>query len=399
MKSVNQNNKDIEKKIKNDLEYTLPPLQIIGDRTLKLLFNGIPLAIVASTTLLTFAGLYTKAGVDVPYLTGGLAIVFSILFTRNLFEQFPQILLMLWRRKILCPRQKDDSSGHDFPSQTTEKIFLEFVQAIPKRMNSVVGSIFGVFGAIITGWIIWLLDTDLLQEIYFNITNPFSWYGTLLLVRLTFLITGFVGGIIGWRILVIADTVSKFGRIFDFDLQINHPDGCGGLEPIGDLCLKLAYVISPFPILLGLWLVFINSFDIRFLRMAPENLSSLSSTIVFLTIPTATLCLFMFFLPLGSVHAAMLRAKSKLQIKLDSISQEIHQLSSNLLTKANSLAPQRGASLEEKIVFLKRVYAQNSQIPTWPYRSTHLWGLISTQIVPSLGVISSIVGFIQGFSK
>jgi hypothetical protein len=399
MKSANQNNNDTEKQIKRELEYTLPPLQIIGNPTLKLLFNVIPLAIVASTTLLTFAGLYTKSGVDVPYLTGGLAIVFSILFARNLFEQFPQILLMLWRRKILCPKQKDDSSGDDFLSQTTYKIFLEFVQAIPKRMNSIVGLICGIIGAIITGWLIWLLDTDLLQDIYFNMTTPFSWYGTLLLVRLTFLITGFVGGIIGWRILVIADTVSKFGRIFDFDLQINHPDGCGGLEPIGDLCLKLAYVISPFPVLLGLWLVFINSFDIRFLRMAPENISSLSFTIVFLTIPTATVCLFMFFLPLGSVHTAMLRAKSRLQIKLDSISQEIHQLSSNLLTKANSLAPQRGTSLEEKIVFLKRVYAQNSQIPTWPYRSTHIWGLISTQIVPALGVISSIIGFIQGFRR
>jgi hypothetical protein len=133
--------------------------------------------------------------------------------------------------------------------------------------------------------------------------------------------------------------------------------------------------------------------------MAPENLGPLASTLIFLAIPTAALCLFSFFLPLSAVHNAMLRAKSRFQIELDAISQEIHHLSSGLLTKANSLAPKQGSSLEGKIEFLKRVYARNSQIPTWPYRSTHLWGLISTQVVPSIGVVSSVVGFLIDFSK
>jgi len=399
MKSTNQNPKDNGKQINQVIEHTLSVLPIIKNRTLKWFFDGIPLAVVAATAISTFAGLYSKVGVDLLYLTGGLTILVSTLVMRTLFEQFPQILLMIWRRKILYPKRKEVSSLEKLSLQPIEKIFLEFIQAIPERMNSIIGIVCGAFGAIITGWMIWLLDKDVLQQTYIDFHTPFSVYGTILLIRLVFLIAGFVGGIIGWRIIVIADTVSKLGRTFDLDLQINHPDGCGGLRPIGDLCLKLAYVISPLPILLGLWLVFINSFDIRFLRMAPENLEPLSSTIVFLTIPVSTLCLFSFFLPLGSVHTAMLRAKSRLQIELDSISQEIHQLSSGLLTKANSLAPQQGTSLEEKIEFLKRVYARNSQIPTWPYRSTHIWGLISTQIVPALGVISSIIGFIQGFGR
>jgi hypothetical protein len=133
--------------------------------------------------------------------------------------------------------------------------------------------------------------------------------------------------------------------------------------------------------------------------MDPGNIEPLVSTIIFLTIPVAILCVFIFFFPLGSIHTCMMKAKSRLQIELDEISQEIHQLSSRLLVSANGLAPQEGTSIEEKIEFLKRVYARNSQIPTWPYRSTHIWGLISTQVVPTLGVISSIVGFIQGFAR
>ena len=201
----------------------------------------------------------------------------------------------------------------------------------------------------------------------------------------------------GWHILVIADTVSRLGKTFDLGLQINHPDACGGLGPIGDLCLKLAYVISPIPILLGSWLVFISFFDIRYLRMAPEYIAPLASTLVFLAIPITAICVFSFFLPLGAIHTAMLREKAKLQIELDAISQEIHQLGSDLLAKANSLDPQQGVSLEEKMEFLKRVYTRNSQIPTWPYRSAHVWGLISTQVIPTIGVISSLIGLIKDF--
>jgi len=133
--------------------------------------------------------------------------------------------------------------------------------------------------------------------------------------------------------------------------------------------------------------------------MSSENFAPLESTVFFLVIPLAILCLFSFFLPLGSIHSAMLRAKTRLQVELDQISQEIHHLGSNLLTKAEKLDPEQGKVLEEKMEFLKRVYARHSQIPTWPYRNAHLRGLISTQIVPTIGVISTVVNFVRDFGK
>lgn len=392
MKSTNKNLKNARKETEQEIEQTLSAFTIIKDKTYKLFFDGVPLAVVASTTIMTFAGLYTKTGVDLLYLTAGLGVVISMLCTRMLFNQFPQVLLTLWRRKVL--RLKKQAGD---PQPTLEESFLEFVQAVPGRLNSRAGLVFGLSGTIAIGWTIWLLDTEILREIFLNFQTPFSWYGVMAFVRLSFLTAGFIGGIAGWQILVIADTVSRLGKAFEFDLQINHPDGCGGLGPIGDLCLRIAYIISPLPILLGLWLVFINFFDIRYLRMLPDNLDPLASTLVFLAIPTTAICIFSFFLPLGAVHAAMLREKTRLHMELDSISQEIHQLGLELLAKANDLEPQQGVSLEEKIDFLKRVYARNSQIPTWPYKGTHLWGLVSTQVVPAVGVISSIVGLVRDF--
>jgi len=392
MKTTNKNPKITKKEINQEIERTLSSFSVITNRTLKWLFDGVPIAIIASTAIMTYAGVYTKTGVDLLYLTAGLGSVASFMFARTLFDQFPQTLIMLWRRKIFQLRQKPESS-----SQMIESSFLEFVHSIPGRMKSKIGIALGILGTIVIGWTLWLVDSNIILDIYTDFRTPFSWYGVMLFVRLSFLVTGFLGGVLGWRILVIADTISKLGKMFDFDLQINHPDGCGGLGPIGDLCLRIAYVVSPLPILIGLWLVFINFFDIRYLRMAPEYLDPLASTLVFLAIPVAAICVFSFFLPLGAVHTAMLREKSKLQVELDSISQEIHQLSSDLLSKANNLEPQQGVSLEEKIEFLKRVYTRNSQIPVWPYRSSHIWGLVSTQVIPAVGVISSVVGLIKDF--
>ena len=393
MKTTNKKPKNTKKEINQEIERILSSFSVITNRTLKWLFDGIPIAIVISTAIMTYAGIYSKTGVDLLYLSAGLAVIILMLFSRTLFDQFPQILLILWRRKVFKLSGKSASTSH-----TIESSFLEFIQSISIRLNSKLGVVFGISGTIVIGWTIWLLDSGLLQDIYVALQTLFSWwYIVMIFVRLTFLAAGFIGGIIGWQILVIADTLSKLGKTFDLDLQINHPDGCGGLGPIGDICLRIAYVVSPLPVLLGLWLVFINFFDLRYLRMAPEHLDPLASTLVFLAIPTAIICIFSFFLPLGAVHTAMLREKSKLQIELDDISQEIHQLSSDLLSKANNLEPQQGISLEEKIDFLKRVYTRNSQIPTWPYRSTHIWGLMSTQIIPAIGVISSIFGLIRDF--
>ena len=335
MKSTNKNTKTAKKDINQEIEETLSSYSVITNRTIKRLFDGTPVAVVISTAIMTYAGVYSKTGVDLLYLSAGVGVIILMLFTRTLFDQFPRMLLILWRRKVFKLRKKSASTSHSIESS-----FLEFIQSISISLNSILGIVFGIFGTIIIGWTIWLLDSGLLQDIYTALQTLFSWwYMVMIFVRLSFLAIGFIGGIIGWQILVIANALSNLGKKFDLDLQINHPDGCGGLGPIGDICLKIAYVVSPLPILLGLWLVFINYFDIRYLRMAPEYIDSLASTLIFLAIPTAAICIFSFFFPLGAVHTAMLREKSKLQIELDDISQEIHQLSSDLLSKANNLEP------------------------------------------------------------
>jgi len=85
----------------------------------------------------------------------------------------------------------------------------------------------------------------------------------------------------------------------------------------------------------------------------------------------------------------MVRAKFRLQEELDSISQQIHQMNTDLLTRAEELSVEEGEALEKKVDFLQRVYERNSQIPTWPIDFGHIWRLATTQIAPIIGLGSS----------
>ena len=197
---------------------------------------------------------------------------------------------------------------------------------------------------------------------------------------------------IGWRVVGVARTITMLGQSFEIDLQAQHPDNCGGLRPIGDLCLVIAYILSPLLLLVGGWLALINVIDLTHLRIEPSRLQYVVSTLQALVIPLAFLSLVGFILPLASIHRAMARAKLQLQDELDLIAQQIHQMSIDLRTKVDRLSAEEGESLEKKIDFLRRVYERNSRVPTWPISFSHVWRLAITQIAPIIGLGTSGLG-------
>ena len=95
----------------------------------------------------------------------------------------------------------------------------------------------------------------------------------------------------------------------------------------------------------------------------------------------------------------MLHAKSLLDVQLDTISQKIHSIEMELLTQADSLSTDRRIILEETIDFLKRSYGRFQSIPTWPFRFSHLFRLTSSQIIPFIGVTTSLIAFIKDLTK
>jgi len=259
--------------------------------------------------------------------------------------------------------------------------------------------VFGLFGLGINLWIVWLLDKGWIIGFYDTLQNFPTELAVILFLRISILLSGFVGGMIAWRIYVIGRQISALATSFEIDLHVGHPDRCGGLSPIGDLSLLLAYCIVPFLILIGAWLIFVNILDISYLYMMSENIRWLSSTLQIFIFPLAAFSFLCFFYPLISIHNSMLLIKSALEIELDRVDQKIHLIELELLTKTNDLPHEKQGALEENLAFLQRSYARYNSIPTWPFRGGHLVRLTTTQIIPMIGMASSAVEFIRNMAK
>ena len=348
-----------------------------------------------AASIFGYAAMNLHRVTEVVYISIGISIILSLLNIRDLFYKFPQVLLSLWRQKLFLKPGAIDHQTRTISPQNDEYLLDFFAETKVLLRNRFLDASVGSVGVMVMSWIIWMFDQSwLLQS---NVSYQFSPGGIVffLLPRLIFLFTGAICGIIGWRVLMIARQLAKLGTKFEVNLQLNHPDGCGGMSPIGGLCLILTYCLIPFPLLVGIWLLFVNFLDPADLQLQSIHVAYFLPTLQALIVPLVAIDFLGFFYPPISIHNSMIRAKYNLHARLDRISQQINVLHATLLTDAINIAPQDGRLLEEKIDFLKRVYNRFMPIPTWPYKGGHLISLTTAQLIPIIAMLSSFIGFLQ----
>jgi len=194
------------------------------------------------------------------------------------------------------------------------------------------------------------------------------------------LLMGFAGGIAVWKVLAVIARLRTLSAIFDFKLQIDHPDKCGGLRPLGDLCVLIATVLSPVVFLIAGWLVFFLLAGR--LEIPIENARRLIATLQGLLILAVFVDLLAFYLPLAAIRRTMLRARQLVEVEMNDVTAQIRDANTRLLSETERLTTEQSAELEQKLEFLKRVYDRNIKIPTWPI-ALGQWGqVISTNFVP-----------------
>jgi hypothetical protein len=376
----------------------LQRMSIIEEPWLRLTFDGLAPIVTVATTIIVFGKWYSRGVLDLPYLSGGLAIVVSLVVTRELFQKFPRMLGTIWSRKVLVKRIGKDG-GRQGSDGDAEELFQKFIEDSEQQLNSRWSVAFGIAGALVAFWLLLLLDGEQIGRTLADLRNDLLAHTVSLGARIVYLVAGFVGGLIAWRVVIIAHRISELGDRFDVDLRIGHPDRCGGLRPIGDVCLLLAYTLSPLLLLLGTWLTLVSFLKPEDLSLAPDSLRYLVPTLEATVIPLTVFSLLGFMRPLLHVHASMLRARWRLRGELELIAQRIHEIGTELLTKADGLSPEEGTELEDKADFLGRVYERNSGIPTWPISFSHVWRLGSIQIAPIVGLASSGLGIVEWLLK
>jgi hypothetical protein len=85
----------------------------------------------------------------------------------------------------------------------------------------------------------------------------------------------------------------------------------------------------------------------------------------------------------------MQKRRREIMAELIVLTQRIDDLSEELRTKAHTFAPKDGEEKLEDLAFMKKVYLENSQIPTWPIEWQTFVKFISAQAVPVLSLIGT----------
>jgi hypothetical protein len=243
-------------------------------------------------------------------------------------------------------------------------------------------------------------------------------------------IVAFILGMFLWRMLVIAHQIRILGKNFDFNLQIKHPDGCGGLNILGDLNLINTAIITIPGIYFAVWIILLKQAESNLTSLAANVTSSLTSTagnftaqqiilkatddamekvafqeyfitsftgniisspwldyFLWLLLIVILLTFFIFFIPLYCVHREMEIQSSPIQAHLDRIFEKISDLSKKLLNADNEGIE----SIKSEIALLQDVYDRNSPIPVWPFNRTVAIKFLVSQSIALLTLAGGLV--------
>jgi hypothetical protein len=328
-----------------------------------------------------------------------LAFLLTLFIFKIMMESIPTTFHTLAIRGILI--QNYSSPDNDLKACVHHENYLKFMQDFENALNKRSGQIlFGLsFSAV------------LLRRSYFDISEwlpddflnlPLFSAGDIgtqiwaLYIYVTYYITamlsdkpirfltgfvlepilGYFLGLIAWRMLITGLQIYQVDKKFSLVPRLNDPDQCGGLNPLGKLCLYNAKIVGIWGALLGTWIILGTSYQINndYLPLYYNQMP------VLLLVAVAS-----FFIPLWGVHCAMAKKKVDLNEKLDQIAQKINELAQKRLNWAIK-GEQEPACAAVDIERMKKVYAENINYPVWPFNYRLLLSFITSQAIPLLGL-------------
>lgn len=382
------------------------------------------------------AALFLTGDFYAMYLSMMVAVALNFLIFRLLMGSIPETFEALWDRGIISgiPQIEGSKPGHtegvdrfgvdlSRPSILKEQ-YAGFIHEMERELNSQLGQYFLAIAFSLMllarslyefwswlprdfwtgliyragGWDVLIEGIKLHLYVYFmvySVEEPLRfWLGITLEPFL-----GFLLGIIAWRMLIVGKYIGVLNNMFDLDPRMDHPDGCGGMEPLGKLSLINASIISVWGIFLGGWII-LGSMTKYGTFYEPLYLAVLSVPIIMAVVS--------FIIPLWGTHAVMASKKALLRKKLNRIALNIDQLSRKRIDSAYNWVD-GDLNTAQELELLKGIYHENTTYPTWPFNYRIFVAFITSQAVPILGLtgigtpilnaISSLMNFLGGIGK
>jgi hypothetical protein len=341
------------------------------------------------------------------YITFAVATLITIWLFKEMMDEIPSTLNILWGRGILANNRPPSKSSprEEVSTQASLEEFTGFMKELESSLNSsryqiLFGLIFSVI--LLSGYAyefgtqfhvidrILLLNAGGLETflggaylfinfyIASSLKDPLGSFVGFIVGPLI----GFLLGLIAWRMIAIGVQISRVDKKFDLVPRLKDPDKCGGLEPLGNLCLHNAKILGVWGAFLVLWIIIGPNY---------ANISIFIPCIKYLLALPFLLALASFFYPLWGVHMAMLEKKAEMGANLDQIARIINELARKRLNSACHLdhIGEEGKHLsgwvddQEK---LQNIYEESAKMPVWPINYQILFKLLTTQALPVLGL-------------
>lgn len=333
---------------------------------LKVAFVYVLLAVM--TFVPNFSGPFVKVLKNYPSLNiiflGWMAV---IMLTVRWRHKIPSVFQWLWESERLGP-QNDD----------LKKEYIRFIQEYQRTLLSPGNPLlFGLSLVILFSLMAAAIRAP--QYLYFLFTPAGSILIYVVLVIILFWL--FLIGLAGWLLIVTSLYIGKLTQRFSIQIQPSHPDGCGGLKPLGDFCFSVTLPL----IVGGLFLTIIPI--LRLDNMYPV-FTIVSTFAIFLIV--APLTIFTIFLSLWNIHGNM--AENKMMYA-DKIAGQIIFLEKEILFNTSEQGDLvKAKTAREKLEILQTLHPDKVSYPVWPFKVTSTALLVfSPQILQTLVAIITTI--------
>jgi hypothetical protein len=146
-----------------------------------------------------------------------------------------------------------------------------------------------------------------------------------------------------------------------------HPDNCGGLKPLGDLCIRFDYIFFVGAVGAVLYLLFSEGIEFKLY--------------LFIFLLYGFFVTFFFYYPLWPVHKTMKAHKYDL---LYALNEKLDPVYREITTSIN-------AEALEKIEKIERIYNRVSNMPVWPFDTGGLIRFLTAVFMPLLGILAGVL--------
>ena len=377
--------------------------QPIRNRFLKSALNALAWLVLLGAFVSLFPGNYLQEDRPQLFGTGLLTVSLSLFAFQTLLAWLPDTLAALWRRRLipisspLTTAQTPDIEATDTPNLAEQK-FVAYIRKFKALLNQRQAQwILALAFVLLTSVWLGFLDLDVLRWIFAGDVPLLIWAELAVDFALAALL-----GPLAWRLLVIGWQIWRLPLEFDLRVQFEHPDHCGGLEPVGNLCLWNILIISLPLIYLGSWLLIArtdpSSFSIQDVELwrswqtQVDDFEEPLSKLLWVLIPFTLLG---FVLPLWTTHRLMTKKRRLLLAELDDYIHEVSTDWDGTVKRIASLTKKEGDEKLERLEFAQKIYDRQKRLPVWPVNTNLFLKFASTQAIPWLSITGLGPGLIK----